>query len=617
MTRRALYATAATAAIAALTATPTLAEEIFDLGTITVSANAEATELARSGTTVEVVDQEELERQATGQVANYFTRLPGIVAVNNGGLGTSTTFRIRGLGGAYVPVLIDGIDMSDPASTGNGFSWGGLTGAGLGRVEILKGAQSARYGQGAVGGVVSIDTWRPSEEGTSGRASVEYGSYGTLAATLSAGLLDDRTELAFSASRVVTEGFSALAANTEKDAYRATRLGLNWRFEATENLTIGATLASNDSFVEYDSGADPSDDNTATTTRAGRLFAEFATGAVDHIVSFSSLDTTRNDTGWYSFFNGTREKYEYQGALALALGDLSFGIDHLTESATTTDGFAVTTTTTHNNTGLFGELALAPNETLDVVLSARHDEHSLFGGMTSGRIAAAFRPNDDWIIRAQAGTGYRVPSLFERTSSYGDLGFTPEESLTVELGAERRLGGEDFVKATLFYNDISGQIYWDGNSTDCQSFLDWGFPGCFETQSFVSKGVELSGQVALNDMIDLTGAYTWTKTRAADGSELGRHAEHVIVLGVDAQITDMFSAGATVQHFGGVVPAASDAGSPLVGDYTLVGVTAAYDLGNDVALSLRIENLLDEDYETAGGYNTAGRSAYLGLSASF
>ncbi|WP_300519267.1 TonB-dependent receptor [Aliiroseovarius sp.] len=614
MTRRVLLASAATTAIAVLTTTPALSQEIFDLGTITVSANAEATELARSGTTVEVIGGDELSTQSTGQIANYFTRLPGVVTVNNGGLGTNTTFRIRGLGGAYVPVLIDGIDMSDPASTGNGFSWGGLTGAGIGRVEILKGAQSARYGQGAIGGVVNIDTWRPEVDGASGQASVEYGSYNTRAASASAGFRDARTELAFTASRILTDGFSTLAANTEDDAYRATRLSFSATHQATDNLLIGAAILTEDSFVEYDEtfDGDPTNDNTATTARAGRLSAEFSTGAVDHDVSFSKLDTERRDTGWYSFFKGEREKVEYRGNVALGMTDLSFGIDHLAESATTVDGLATTTTTTANTTGLFAEAAFAPTDALDVVVSLRHDDNSRFGGMFSKRVAAAWRPAEDWIIRAQAGTGFRAPSLTQLDTFYGPGDFDPEESLNLELGAERRLGGEDFVKATLFYNEIDNQIYFDGASTSCTSTF-----GCFETQSFTAKGIELSGQVALSDTVDLTGAYTWTDAKAADGTELGRHAEHVLAVGLDVQATDDLSLGVTAQRFGGVNPSPFDAGFPLVDDYTLVGLNASYDLGNDMAITLRVENLLDEQYQTSGGYNTAGRSAYLGLSASF
>ena len=612
MTHRALLATA-TATAALLAAHPALAleDEGFDLGTITVSANAEATELARSGTTVEVVGAEDLQTQATSQIAKYFTRLPGVVIASNGGLGTQTTFRIRGLGGAYVPVLIDGIDMSDPASTGNGFAWGGLTGAGLGRVEILKGAQSARFGQGAIGGVVNIETWRPTVDGTSGRAHLEYGSFGTAAATVSAGLLDDRTELAFTASRVVSEGFSALAANTEEDAYRATRLNVSLRYQATDALTIGASLGTVDGYVEYDSGADPADDFTMTETRAGRLFAEFTTGAVDHEVAFSVLSTTRDDTGWYSYFRGQREKLSYAGNVALGMADISFGVDRVDETATTVDGLATTTVTTARTTGLFGEVALAPTEALDVVFSVRHDDHSTFGGMTSGRVAAAWRPNDDWIIRAQAGTGFRAPSLTQLDSYYGPGYFDPEESVNLELGVERRLGGEDFVKATLFWNEIDNQIYFDSASTSCPSIY-----GCYETQSFTAKGIELSGQVAVTDRIDVTGAYTYTDAKAQDGTELGRHAKHVFALGVDAQVTEALSGGVSVQHFGGVVPSVYDAGSK-VGDYTLVGLNAAYELGNGAAVTLRIDNLLDEDYETAGGYNQAGRSAYIGVGVDF
>lgn len=606
MTRRALYATAATAALAALTATPALSDEILDLGTITVSANAEATELARSGTTVEVIGQEELETQATGQIANYFTRLPGVVVAQNGGLGTSTTFRIRGLGGAYVPVLVDGINMSDPAATGNGFAWGGLTGAGLGRVEILKGAQSARYGQGAVGGVVNIETWRPTEDGTSGQAAVEFGSYNTRAATLSTGFRDERTELAFTTSRVITDGFSALASDAEDDGYRSTRVSLSARHQATENLLVGASILTNNGLVEYDFGS------TDIDSRAGRVFAEFSTGAVDHALSFSRLRTQRDDTGWYSYFLGERDTLDYSGNFAIGMADVTVGLQHVEERVTTVDGIPATTIATAQTTGLFAEAALAPTDALDVVVTLRHDDHSLYGGMTSGRIAAAWRPNDDWIFRAQAGTGFRAPSLTELNPGFGNPAFQPEESTTFELGAERLLGGDDFVKATLFYNDIRNQIYWDSASVRCA----WG-PGCFETQSFTSKGLELSGQFALSDTLDLTAAYTFNQAKAADGSELGRHAKHVFVLGLDAQITDMFSAGVTVQHFGGVVPSASDAGSPLVDDYTLVGLNAAYDINDDWAVTLRVENLLDEDYQTAGGYNTAGRSAYLGLSASF
>lgn len=605
MTPRALLATA-TATTALIGALPATAQPVFDLGTITVTANAEEVELDRSGTTVEVVEAEELETQATGQIANYFTRLPGVIVVNNGGLGTSTSFRIRGLGGSYVPVLIDGIDMTDPSSTG-GFSWGGLTGAGLGRVEILKGAQSARYGQGAVGGVVNIESWRPEVDGTSGQATMEHGSYNTRAASISAGYRDDRTALAFSASRVLSDGFSAHSNNDEDDAYRATRLNLSATHQLTDDFQIGFSALAVDSYVEYDDAYNPAtaaDHATDTEIRAGRVFAEFSTGAVEHTLSFATMETERWHQTGAPYHKGTRDKFAYQGQASLGMADLTFGLDHVEESDTTQ---------LLRTNGVFLEAALAPRDDLDVVLSLRFDDHSKFGGMTSGRIAAAWRLNDDWIIRGQAGTSFKAPAPIHLGATFGNPDFQPEESLNIELGAERRLGGSDFIRATLFWNDFDNKIDWDGSSTDCNT--PYG-AGCYVGSSFTSKGIELSGQFALGATADLSLAYTFNDVEAQLSGALGRHARHVIAIGLDAELTDKLSGSVLVRHFGDVTPSAYDAGSK-VGDYTLVGVTAAYDINDDWTATLRIENLLDEDYETAGGYNTAGRSAYFGLSARF
>jgi len=52
-------------------------------------------------------------------------------------------------------------------------------------------------------------------------------------------------------------------------------------------------------------------------------------------------------------------------------------------------------------------------------------------------------------------------------------------------------------------------------------------------------------------------------------------------------------------------------------DYTLFNASLSYDLTDTVQLYLRADNLTNEDYETVSGYNTPGRSAYLGLKASF
>ena len=72
-----------------------------------------------------------------------------------------------------------------------------------------------------------------------------------------------------------------------------------------------------------------------------------------------------------------------------------------------------------------------------------------------------------------------------------------------------------------------------------------------------------------------------------------------------------------MRFVGDVVPSAFAPADNKVGDYTVVGLGLSYDVTDTAQAYLRVENLLDEDYETAGGFNTPGRSAYVGIRADF
>jgi vitamin B12 transporter len=49
--------------------------------------------------------------------------------------------------------------------------------------------------------------------------------------------------------------------------------------------------------------------------------------------------------------------------------------------------------------------------------------------------------------------------------------------------------------------------------------------------------------------------------------------------------------------------------------YTLVNLSGSYQVGENVELTGRIENLLDEEYEEAAGYGTPGVAGYVGIKA--
>ena len=71
--------------------------------------------------------------------------------------------------------------------------------------------------------------------------------------------------------------------------------------------------------------------------------------------------------------------------------------------------------------------------------------------------------------------------------------------------------------------------------------------------------------------------------------------------------------GGSIKDVKGVV----DVGSVKLDDYTLLNLTAAYQISDAVKAYARVENATDEDYETIEGFGTPGRAAYIGVTTKF
>ena len=608
----------ATASILALGGAPAaFAQENFDLGEITLFSNQSntVTDLSRTGASVEVVTEEELQQAPDVTVAEYLSRLPGVTVSANGPLGTTTSLRVRGLDGKYIKVLIDGIDVTDPGAPQTLFNWGNLTTAGLSRIELLKGSSSSIYGSRAIAGVVNITTERPTEPGTTVNGSIEGGSFNTFLGTLGVATQGARGGGAFTLNRVESDGYSARDGdlNTEDDGYSATQFSFSGDFDATDTLRLGLSGYYLDAEGDFDEfagdGSPPFDEVTTTQSRGLRAFAEFELGALTNTISASyfSNDRVSSSNGVDSPFDGERRRIDYL-AEGIASDQLrySFGADWEEERF---DNSVESGTT--DTTGVFGELLYAPTADLDLAASLRYDDHSSFGGNLSGRLAAAYRVTDQTILRAVAATGFRAPSLFELNSTlYGNANLQPEESLSFELGAEHQFGEGSFIKATGFYTEIDNLI---------QLVTLTSFPNPFTGEyqqvpgTSVSQGVELSGLWAIGQTLSLIGAYTYTDAKNATGAPLLRVPKHDVVLGLEAGFADRWATSLTVNYLAD----RPDEGDVAMSDYTVVNASVTYDISDRAEAYVRVVNLFDEQYQTAANFSASDRAVYVGLRARF
>ncbi|MBF9060963.1 TonB-dependent receptor [Rhodobacterales bacterium HKCCSP123] len=636
-----------TAALPLALLTPAMAPAqtaLFSLDEIVFFGNATETELGRIGNSVSIVTDEELEEAGDLQLTEYLARLPGVTLTQNGPQGGTADIRIRGAQGRYVSVYVDGILVTDPSGTVIAYEdFGGLTTGSIRRIEVLRGSQSALYGGTAVGGVINISTLAGDDapEGTSQTAALEVGSYNTYA--LSYGLTQRTGPLTLSLGldHTRSDGFSAgeeNAGNTEADGFDRTRLSFGAAYEVTDALTIGFNGFIENGSHEFDEGFSgfifdgTPDERSERETVGLRAYLSYDAGGVAHEASVSAYRIERrsfSDTRdpMLSVFEGRRLAFDYSGTADLGPAmQLTFGANAMREEATYDN--LPSGAQTVDTFGVFVEGVWSPNDDFDLTSTLRYDDHSGFGGQTTGRLAFAWRPDGGTVIRGAVGTGYRPPAVDELFGDYddddypffGNPNLQPEESISFELGIDREFTNGASLSATLFRLDIENLVAFDAcpnigaPNFECQ-------PGTFSTLQNLPgtsrrQGIELSGRLPLSGAITLTGAYTYTDARNASGDRLLLVPEHDIALGIDAEWANGWSGNLTAQRVIGVLDSDFPVATPLP-DYTLVNASLGYELSDGVEAYVRVHNLFNEEYQSRRGFGTSDRAVYLGLRARY
>jgi len=599
--------------LAALLAGTAAAEDVY-LSDITLSAARTPREVARSGVSVSVVTADDLARAGDIQLVDYLARLPGLSVSQSGPEGTHAALRIRGADPRHIAVFVDGVKVNDPSGIGGEFDFGALSTADIGRVEVLRGAQGALWGSQAMGGVIHITTRGAQEDGYQQTLSAEAGSRGTGSLRWSGAWREGGQETVFHFSHRRSDGFSAMETlpatpGAEADGFETNRLSFSTRYALSDTLRFGASGFMQRMRFEHDRDYPANlnaPDRSLRREYGATLFAEADTDLSTHRFELGLYDIDRELYQSGSNF-ATRRSFSWQAATEIRSGlSLVYGLEASRETA----GFGgIGAADDTRTTALWGQALWSPLAGLDLTAGLRRDDHSRYGGHTTGRLAFAFAASEALTLRGVVASGFLSPSLYQL---YGGSGvepnpdLTPEESRSYELGFDYRTAGSSFG-ATFFRFDSDNAIIWSAGASGLQSrYIN--APGRSRRQ-----GVELSLDHALSQAASLQAAYSYTDARNPAGTRLGRVPRHQLSLGVTAAISDAVTVNAAVQA---VADRPLDGGQRM-GSYLVAGVGAGYALSENTRLSLRVENLFDRQYQTVAGYGTPRRGVYLGLSTRF
>jgi vitamin B12 transporter len=527
--------------------------------------------------------------------------------------------------------MIDGFPVNSP--TLGSFDIGSLPVDDFERIEVVRGAQSALYGSGAMGGVVNFLP-RKAEEGRRFGLGAAGGSFQTVkgnafvqgagtAGSLhlgfggwrSGGILsnDDASLVSFlgtgeaalgGRSRLHAIVFSTDQAKgvpidfgTPRDGnHRLDRKsflsGARWETSVTKGLAIAASgMVFEETFREKDPG-DP-----------GEAFP----------FVFEDLTETR------------KTDFRLEGRFTAGTASTTFlGVEYEKDRASDsfrTDFGATDLASSTYNRSVFLQEEWRPWKHTGISLGVRLDRNSEAGTQFNPK-AAAYREfgNGRARVRAAVGRGFRVPTISEKKDAFvGNPALSPEVAISYEAGSDIAFAGRRArVSGTWFYQAFRDLIQFDDTVPGPQGFGQLRNRG----RAF-SRGVEAEATYRISPAAEAAFSYTYSDTwDAAGGTRIIGIPRHRAITALLLSPTPSFLARADWLVESDQIDAPLNGTETRRPGYARVDVYARYHWAvsggdvREVALFGRIQNLLDRDYEERIEFPAPGINVLLGAELS-
>ena len=580
--------------------------------------------MAQYGSKVELVSREQIERAGPGadisRVMQMF--IPGFYIAPKNGPFDYGTYSLLGGRNDDTLVLLDGVRLNNRLY--GGLYLDTLPASAVERIEVLKGGQSLLFGTQAVSGVINIVTRSPQSRQASGQIDLGLGSVGGNASAA-------RIE------RVLANGFGdlgllAYVSHDVSDGYQPFRNrdlagNVSDRQRGYEVSTFGgkAIQAFGDDarlelFYQYaDANLDfarPVNNRKTMNDRVQQIATATFEQRIDERLSYflkghvNDWDTryTRIDNragggrkvvnhedywGFTDWGLQAEGKAEFDGGHVLVLGADNQWFKGQDDVLVIDDNKA-------QAHALYVQLRprIAALPAWHPSIGVRHEAMSGGNGATVGMLTSLYDLSDDWQLRGQYGTAYKLPNaeqLFvnEPGEEIGNRDLKPEKSRNAEIGLDyhgRLFARESSVSVTLFKRKITDLITLDG--------AQW-----VNGQGRVQvRGFEADARIELNDRWSLQADMTRNLSESRSGATLNDVPGFFARSRIGYESADRtWGAGGAIRYIGDVVSSRGvDYGHYSVVDADVYGYL---DKASQHRVGLLLENLFDRDYVTSRASN--------------
>jgi len=626
-----------------------LQADTFALDQILVTANRLPTPRAFLPQSATLLQGADLQARGVYFLQDALREVPGLHVVRTGSIGGTTSVFLRGGNSNFVKVLVDGIPLNEP---GGRFDFGSFSLENVDRIEVVRGPSSVLYGSDAVSGVIQIFTRKGTEEPTLS-ASVRGGSLGSFFGEVGARGAAERMNYTLSLGRSETSGIYDLN-NRYASWVGSGRVAFfpDTRSQVAVALRVQEArygFPTNSSGDVVDLNQFTFDEGVHLAIEGARIFTPSLEGRFLLRASRAErgLDNKPDspaDTLGFAFQDerlGTTRRQGVDTRLVWEKGRISWigGLDweiereRLLQRTTSNFGGGASVASTAfegdrwNAAGYVQATVVGPGG-VRWNLGGRVDENEVLGSFQTGQAGLVVPVGALGRLRGSAGSAYKAPTFAQQFAltpfEVGDPNLTPETSRSWEVGWDA-----SFIERRL----TLGTSWFDQRFRD---LIQYGYQGPgLPTYANESRARARGAEVALDWRI-VSGVragvqYTWTDATVRDvvGDRVGegfearllRRPEHQWSAHLRGQRASGESAGVTLIRVGDRVDndfRSWPAQRVLLEAYTTLDVDAQIPIRLRGAsagwfATLRVENLLDETFDTIVGFPGMGRLVLVGV----
>ncbi len=499
---------------------------------------------SETGKVITVITQEQLQKSYGKSLPEVLNQQVGItISGANNNLGTNQSLYIRGAHAANTLVLVDGVPVYDASGETSQFDISNFSLYNIERIEIMKGAQSTLYGSDAVAGVVNIITKKGGDKAFGVNGMLSAGSYNTYKGAVAINGNNKKGQTYFlSYNKINSKGFSAAydttgKKNFDKDGFDQDALQAGYGFKLLQKLETRVYGNYNINKADIDAGAFADDKDYRYKNR------NIQTGtSLKYSLLHSSIKFNYN-YNWYNriytddsasvggFAKYQRGNYNSKTHFAEVYGNFNLnknieflaGVDYR-RGATDQDYFyypnygflsphisADSAKTKQFST--YASLNFKSESGFSIELGGRWNNHNIYGNNFTYSFNPSYLKNN-FKVFANISSGYRVPSLYQLFSEYGNKNLKPETSANIEGGVQY-LKENINARVVVFTRDIKNVFAFYTNPTTYASRY-------INEDEQIDNGVETELFYKINDKLNVSANYTFVKGKLSTKNFAGK-----------------------------------------------------------------------------------------------